>query len=598
MKRLALIAVISVLAALSLFADRTCAAKLNKDSVALFGVWTPIRFNRGQLDDFIPQQWNLGFFEKERGGLDRALTEAFSTMLPDDMGFNMVDPVTFQRISNDIYRKIYNSYYLEDVNQRFNWAAADDYAEMLNVRYAMIGDVDKCDVKDPGNIQLEMTIFVYDSLTNQVVYQQHFTNSGRMAQELPVGTLRSAHRGMSEDIIWFLRNPLGRAALIVYDDFANTLTGNLETDFAGFGVTQPDVTDPTVGLPTDVPEVTQDTFATTPPCSPAADSLVLSPIYGNNQLAVLSCDNGSLTVHQTANTVYPEIANGLFPFIDSFTTPGHAQLALAPAFAGDDIRIFDYNAKSGEINFSAHTTQLKDVFAPQGGYSGGVLPASGDFNGDGRKELILSVITGWNEVKIFDMSSGQPVLFSDMATVFGGRAVGAHPAAGDVDGDGFDDLVVCLISGDSHLRVFKSQGRSISTADMIADIRSLFPEEGRGCYVTAGDFDGDGMDEIAVTQAAGNSGMSVYKYQDGGLVQTEHVVQLIPGYYGGLNPAAGDFDGDGIDELAVAFSSDNDEVRIFRFANNHVDVNNPMAIIRNVFPNYKSGLYISAGRLH
>ena len=118
-----------------------------------------------------------------------------------------------------------------------------------------------------------------------------------------------------------------------------------------------------------------------------------------------------------------------------------------------------------------------------------------------------------------------------------------------------------------------------------------------GCYAAAGDFDGDGMDELAVTQAAGNSGVNIYKYLNGNLSLIESVGQLIPGYATGLNPAAGDFDGDGVDELVVALATVNDDVRIFRFIDGHIDIANPMGAIHDVFPNYNAGVYIAPGRL-
>ena len=214
------------------FAAPVFAARRSSDTIALLGVWTSIRFKRGELDDYIPANWDLGFFEKERSGLNITMRESFSTMLGADLTYNVVPTSSFERIADKMYVRSYKSYEVEDVMKRFVWAEIEKYCDMLNVRYAMFGDVTKVDVSNPEAIQLEMYVIVYDSQTHAIVYMQQFANGGRMARQYSAETLRQHHSDMDEDIIWFLRNPLGRAALIVYNDSLNTLSGDVNVDFS------------------------------------------------------------------------------------------------------------------------------------------------------------------------------------------------------------------------------------------------------------------------------------------------------------------------------------------------------------------------------
>lgn len=573
------------------------AVQRSGDSFAFMGVWTPLRFNRGALDDFIPPDWDLGFFEKEREGLNRCIKYSYSTMLPDDMGYDMVPPAHFERLSHDIYRKVYTSFNIDDVNQRYNWAAVDDYAEMLNVRYAMFGDVTALDATDLNNVKLEMFIIVYDSLTNQVVYLQQFANSGRMAQELPASTLRRAHPKMDEDMIWFLRTPLGRAALIVYDDFANTLTGDVAMDFVT-GAAQPDISDPTVGIPPTQPiaaPTLQKEFEMTPACSEKGASLIVSNYVGNNHILVFTCQDGKLKLKQSKPGVYPGYPRGLWSAVGQFMGRGQASLAVAPVADDDDVRVYGVDAL--QIDFSQPAQSFFNLFGVNGSYAGGVFTAAGDFDGDGLDELILSITSQINELAIFNAEIGPQSVFASMQFMFDGLTFGVYPSAGDFDGDGIDELAVSPLEVNDHIRIYKVKNGTITTSDLFAELYDFFPNYTQGCFTVTGDFDGDGVDELAAVRAHENSGVVIFKFINGKFEQVDYVEQAIPGYAAGTIPAAGDFDGDGRDELLLAKSSGNDEIYIFRFVNGKLDTASPMGIVKDIYLNYNNLVLPSAGNI-
>jgi hypothetical protein len=571
------------------------AKQASQDSVALFGVWTPLRFNRGQLDDVIPGGWDLGFFEKEREGLNRCLKQSFSTMLPDDLGYKVVPPDQFERLAVNMQRKIYTSYNIDDVNKRFDWAAADAFAEMLNVRYAMFGDVTALDISNTDSVKLEMNIIVYDSELNRIVYMQKFANDGRMAQELPASTLRRSHPKMDEDMVWFLRNPLGRAALIIYDDFASTLSGQAQIDFAN-AVQDVTISDATPIFPTPGPGVdripTQDfKYPSADPCTTGGAILVVSTSVNTNALRFLACRDGVFEIVQARDIMYPTYNAGVRVRIGHFQKPGEAMLALAHSVANDDMRVFPF--QNGQFQFDVPFSHLEDFFS---GYKNGIFMETGDFDGDGIDELVGSTTYDRNELAVFGYEKGRMAERQRIASPLPGYASGLVPAAGDFDGDGTDELALCTTVSNDEVRVYKSADGMLDMSQPMAELIDVFPGSyGDGCYAIGGDLDGDGRDELIVTKKAGNSDLVIYKYANGRFTVLDSHPQAVPTYEAGLTLAAADFDKDGRDELVIGYTVANDEARILKFRNGSLDIANPMAHIKDIFPDSRNGLLLAAG---
>lgn len=128
---------------------------------------------------------------------------------------------------------------------------------------------------------------------------------------------------------------------------------------------------------------------------------------------------------------------------------------------------------------------------------------------------------------------------------------GFNLAVGDVDGDGVKDIITGLGSDSTYrarVAVYNREGVLIPGADFIA-LGTKY-----GAKVAAGDFDGDGEAEIIVGSGPGkvnNAQVKVFKY-DNGIVKNTGVNIVAFSTKYGVNIAAGDIDGDGIDELIVA----------------------------------------------
>jgi hypothetical protein len=228
--------------------------------------------------------------------------------------------------------------------------------------------------------------------------------------------------------------------------------------------------------------------------------------------------------------------------------------------------------------------------------------AVGDFDGDGYADLAVGVpgedatangpLAGRGAVQVvFGSASG----LSQRDVVRAEGALGGVPqhgdrlghalAAGDFDGDSFDDLAIGVPWKDVNLgglavdagQIYAIYGAvggfdfsrtALWTATAIHFPGASAPNESFGYSLAAGDFDRDGRDDLAIGEPWGDSVVpddglvNVLMGSEGGLSNARRH-GLTSGYHGhpgvanqanrnyGFAVATGDFDGDGYVDLAV-----------------------------------------------
>ncbi|OWK36092.1 beta strand repeat-containing protein [Fimbriiglobus ruber] len=170
---------------------------------------------------------------------------------------------------------------------------------------------------------------------------------------------------------------------------------------------------------------------------------------------------------------------------------------IVGAGPGGGPRIIVYDGSNGHV--------LEDFFAFDSTFTGGVYVATGDFNagGGGTPSIIIGAGEGGGpRVLVVNGLTGAVQLnaFAFEATA----RTGVRVAAGDYNGDGIDDLIVSAgVGGGPRVRVFN--GATLKSLNVLADFFAYDPSLRGGVNISAGDFNGDGLADIIVGSGAGGA---------------------------------------------------------------------------------------------
>jgi hypothetical protein len=195
---------------------------------------------------------------------------------------------------------------------------------------------------------------------------------------------------------------------------------------------------------------------------------------------------------------------------------GFADIVTGAAMGNPDTRVY-----SGQ-------DIAKGTFNPNGGsllaqwfpyalqFNVGVNVAVGDVSGNGFADIVTAANVGNPDVRVYsgkDLANHtfNPVGASLLAQVFAfgtGFNVGAYVAVGDVNGDGFADVIVGASAGNPQVKVY--DGRSIAQGhfDPAASMLDQFfaynnPGTNEGVSVAAADFEGTGNFDILTEPTRG-----------------------------------------------------------------------------------------------
>ena len=204
------------------------------------------------------------------------------------------------------------------------------------------------------------------------------------------------------------------------------------------------------------------------------------------------------------------------------------ELQNAVFLNGSFARIFDTEGNTKRTGF----------FAYENSQLGGNQVIKQDLNGDGSLEMIVA---GDTYVTIYNEDGSEYAQFAPYTNTFD---KGINIAIGDLESDGTIEIVTGTENGGGpHVRVFNSEGILINPG--------FFPYDEAfrgGVRVAVGDLNADGTREIIVA-AADTGGPHVRVANKHGKIINPGFFAYDESYRGGAYVAAGDVNGDGIDEI-------------------------------------------------
>ena len=215
--------------------------------------------------------------------------------------------------------------------------------------------------------------------------------------------------------------------------------------------------------------------------------------------------------------------------------------------------------------------------------AGGVFVAAGDVTGDGVEDVVTAPSAGAGAVvRVFDQVGQLTHSFLPYDPTFTG---GVRVAVGDVTGDGVAEIITGAGPGvgatGGHVRVFTGTTPVFSFF--------AFPGFSGGVTVAAGDINGDGRADIIVGAGPGAPGGHV-KVFDGVTGQLHaSFFAYDTAFTGGVRVASGDVNGDGrVDIIVGAGAGGGPHVKVFS--------GHDLSLLRSFLafdPSYTGGVHVT-----
>jgi hypothetical protein len=301
------------------------------------------------------------------------------------------------------------------------------------------------------------------------------------------------------------------------------------------------------------------TFTDTNPTAPGKELTALIN-WGDGHVSngtIAANSQGGFNVSGTNTYAQP----GTFPVNVEIQDLGGSTLTVANTALVNQVILATGTDAGGPPEVRVFTPQgklLRDFMAYDPSFLGGVRVAVGDVNGDGVADIItIPGPTGGPDARVWDGRTG--LMIAEFNAFPAGFTGGSFVAAGDVNGDGFADLIFGADAGGGpNVAVYDGRSVAAGSPKLLATFFALGANFTGGVRVAAGDVNGDGKADI-IFGAGPGGGPNVVVYDGKSLPlpagqvppQIGNFFAFAPGFTGGVYLASGDVDGDGKADVVI-----------------------------------------------
>ena len=200
------------------------------------------------------------------------------------------------------------------------------------------------------------------------------------------------------------------------------------------------------------------------------------------------------------------------------------------------------------------TNRQEHSFIAYSGYLGGVETAVADVTGDGNPDIVTAPAGSGapSHITVRDgVTQGVVASFYSFPGFLGKITIGA----GDVDDDGFADIVVGVAeNGPSNIAIFSGAGIAQGKQIVMDSFYAFDPQYQGGVTLADGDLDGNGDKELVVASAFGttpNVTTWQFKSHDEGFKLISSYFAFDRAYMGGVSVACLDENHDGREDVVT-----------------------------------------------